>query len=741
MTIVDIIITCYNKETTVARAIRAVKSQTLQDFNCIIVNDGSTDNSKEKILAEIDDDQRFTYLELENCGVANARNSGIQLGKSPYISCLDGDDGLHPAFLKTCVNALNSDKSLGIAYTDVLLFHVDGEFTTRKWSNVNYDKQFIGDNQVPCCNVFRRELFERTGGYRQRCAPSGAGAEDAELWLRAFELGFKAQKVTNEPLFIYSMGTGITAAHDYTEIDWTSWHTNHQKFASLKTPTNNIAHPALEYDRPEISIIIPVGPNHEHYLVDALDSVEAQTFRNWECIVIFDGGNEQKELELSKFIFKSFPYVKFYSTLPLDNKKLYGAGYARNLGVNYSQGEFLVFLDADDYLQKRFLELTVSAIKHFDADWIYTDLYTQTIYNEAQYNLKINELDSQGLFHQELLKKDDTIEFVYEYQCDEWDVNSLWRDGLAGITGLYRRSHFDSVNGFDEQNNREDWDFHCRLAQAGKCGLRLPLPLYTYRLHTGIRREYKDIATNANESKQLKLQDVKRIHQTYNKEKLIMACSKCKKNKINIQSTSNKDLTTLYYIAQLPISSGVLYRGITGKRYPVQEKNSKLFIEKVQSQDAQHFIQRGLFEPSNEEQKREILTSVTPRKINITEKLTPQERLRIINEQNMENKRLAMLDAMTDMGIPVEETEFKPQGKESVIDEIEGWLTKTQSDNIEQDEWWRSPENYTIKELNVLIETATQHQIEQLIISEQQGKVRKTLLNKLERIIKQARYD
>jgi len=114
--------------------------------------------------------------------------------------------------------------------------------------------------------------------------------------------------------------------------------------------------------------------------------------------------------------------------------------------------------------------------------------------------------------HEVLRRKGDLVEFMYPYQCDEWSIEKLWTSGIAAVTGLYRKKDFELINGFDEKENREDWDFHMRLAKAGKCGLRLPLPLFTYRLHTGIRREYKDVAKNSEESQALKQIDVDRIH-------------------------------------------------------------------------------------------------------------------------------------------------------------------------------------------------------------------------------------
>ena len=148
MTKIDVIITCYNKQDTIQRAIKSVKQQTLTDFFCIVVDDGSTDDSWQIINDEIVDDERFIAIRLKNSGVANARNVGIAYGVSPYITCLDGDDGLYPQFLETCYGAITQDRTLGIVYTEVLLYHMDNNFTIADWPNVDHNAQFEGKNQI-----------------------------------------------------------------------------------------------------------------------------------------------------------------------------------------------------------------------------------------------------------------------------------------------------------------------------------------------------------------------------------------------------------------------------------------------------------------------------------------------------------------------------------------------------------------------------------------------------------------
>lgn len=707
MSKVDVVITCYNKEATIERAIESVKRQTLKDFFCIVIDDGSTDNSWSVINKAIKTDKRFIAVQLKNCGVANARNTGASYGNSPYITCLDGDDGLADRFLQTCYDAISEDRSLGIVYTEVLLHHPDNNFTIADWTNSDHNAQFEGSNQVPCCNMFRRDIFERVGGYRQRYSPKGAGAEDAELWLRFFKLGYKAQKVTEEPLFIYNAFGGLTQSGNYTEVNWINWH-NTKPSPSLQNPDNGIAHIVNEYDRPEISVIIPVIEKHLPALQDALDSLEAQIFTNWECIVVFDFPSILETFKEIEYYEKAYPYVKFlYTSGGL------GAGCARNSGVEYAKGEYLVFLDADDYLQPCFLGLCLSALKHFNADWVYTDLYSQTVHSREQFEQEKNN-DTKII-----REKGEWVEFIQPYQNEEWSIEKLHHSGIAAVTALYKKSDFELVGGFDQENNREDWDFHMRLAKSGKCGLRLPLPLLTYRLNTGIRREYVGTAKNSEESKQLKQQDVDRIHTQYNIGELKMACSSCKQKKIDIQKQTNNapELYTLEYTGK--ITGGVVTGPATRKQYPLNNYQGKVLVYKVLPQDAQALVGRGLFVPLNTENKQEsesVIVAPTPTKVEVV-KLSHTDRLKAsmeFAEKAREEARLQMEAELAAWDMATNEV------TETTEEELDTTVT-----------WIDNPGSFSLSVLKsyVNLEKPRQEALQTAYDNEAMGKARKGVLN------------
>jgi glycosyltransferase involved in cell wall biosynthesis len=354
---VTVVVPVFNYGHTVVRAIESVKSQTLNNLECVVVDDGSSDDSKDAVENAIKGDLRFRYVYQDNKGVAHARNKGISLGSGRYICCLDADDAIEPNFLETLVPHLEKEAGLGIAYSGLTYVLPDGRTGLSEWPGAwDFQEQLKRKNQIPTCCVFRRAMWERLGGYKQRYAPDGQGAEDAEFWLRSGAYGWQSKKVTQEGLFIYSWMSGrASGAKDYKEVDWLELHPwtrdNKHPFASYALP-DKWSHPVNQYDEPEVSVIIPVGPGHEGLLIDALDSLESQTFRKWEAIVVWDSLGEPIFNGVDYRV--SYPYVRWVFT-----SGSIGAGAARNRGAEIARGKLLLFLDSDDFLLPNFLERTV----------------------------------------------------------------------------------------------------------------------------------------------------------------------------------------------------------------------------------------------------------------------------------------------------------------------------------------------------------------------------------------------
>ena len=114
--LVSVIIPCYNQAHYIGQALESVLEQTYTHWECIVVNDGSQDQSEDVIKSFTQHDSRIQYVYQKNAGVAAARNKGFSKAKGDYIQFLDGDDWLHPDKLKTQFAYLNKHTSIDIVY-------------------------------------------------------------------------------------------------------------------------------------------------------------------------------------------------------------------------------------------------------------------------------------------------------------------------------------------------------------------------------------------------------------------------------------------------------------------------------------------------------------------------------------------------------------------------------------------------------------------------------------------------
>ena len=116
--LVTIVIPCYNAEKYIAETIVSVINQTYTNWELIVVNDGSTDNSLNIIKEFAANDDRISFIDKKNTGVSDARNKGIALSKGKFIAFLDADDVWKSDFLKLVLARFSEDNLLGLVHSD-----------------------------------------------------------------------------------------------------------------------------------------------------------------------------------------------------------------------------------------------------------------------------------------------------------------------------------------------------------------------------------------------------------------------------------------------------------------------------------------------------------------------------------------------------------------------------------------------------------------------------------------------
>lgn len=195
---VSIIIPCYNAAKYLTETINSVKQQTFTNWECILINDGSSDNSDIIALESIKDDKRFKYIFQENTGVCIARNNAIRATVGEYILCLDADDLISENFLEETVKLLDSNPNLSIATSVVKFFGRSSGIL----NVVSYDlATVLAENQLVITSLFRRTDFDKVGGFNSNMKE---GFEDWDFWISILKNGGTVQ-CASEATFFYRL--------------------------------------------------------------------------------------------------------------------------------------------------------------------------------------------------------------------------------------------------------------------------------------------------------------------------------------------------------------------------------------------------------------------------------------------------------------------------------------------------------------------------------------------------------
>ena len=187
---VAVILAAYNAERYIVSAVRSVLAQTFTDFELVIVDDGSTDNTL-SLLRDIESsDPRVRVISRANTGQTQAAIDGINASTAPLIARMDADDLCKPDRLAKQVAAFDADPDLVLLGGAYDLIDPKGRLLTTVKQPLDNDtlQKICLTGRTPICQplaMFRREAYDRAGGYD----PQIHNAEDLDLWLRLGEVG------------------------------------------------------------------------------------------------------------------------------------------------------------------------------------------------------------------------------------------------------------------------------------------------------------------------------------------------------------------------------------------------------------------------------------------------------------------------------------------------------------------------------------------------------------------------
>tara|TARA_Y100000588_G_C14279698_1_gene936299 strand:- start:10224 stop:11237 length:1014 start_codon:yes stop_codon:yes gene_type:complete len=191
---VSVILPVRNADSTLSRSLQSIQNQTCKNWELIIVEDRSKDNTQAIASEFANADPRIVLMLNEGCGIVDALNNGIEKSKGRYIARMDADDWAHPRRLELQARYLSAKKEVGLVATRVnhrgnssqqegYARYVDWTNTLTRWPYIRANR-FVESPFAHPSVMFKRSIIGEYGGYR-----NGPFPEDYELWLRWMSRG------------------------------------------------------------------------------------------------------------------------------------------------------------------------------------------------------------------------------------------------------------------------------------------------------------------------------------------------------------------------------------------------------------------------------------------------------------------------------------------------------------------------------------------------------------------------
>lgn len=377
--LVSIIIPVYNGEDYIREAIDSALAQTYDNIEIIVVNDGSTDNT-EKIVKSYGN--KIHYFKKKNGGVATALNLGIRETKGRYVSWLSHDDMYYPNKIEKQVKVLRilpvDERSKYVLYGNYSIINEKSKVVHELKFHLTHEIYKLNIPLYPlvrglvhgCSLLIPKVLFEQYGYFDKRLKTT----QDYDLWYRMFphiKLVFLHDTLVKSRIHKDQNSQKIPVVYKECDRLWIRMIENlpeNQKIifgndllsfykqtlelmkgANYKGVINYLEKKIIKLQKVKtipisdikISVIIPFR-NRIKQTTQAISSVQQQTHKNFEIILINDSST--KNIQPIIDITRSDKRI-----LLLSNKKNIGPGASRNRGIEVSSGEYVAFLDNDDF--------------------------------------------------------------------------------------------------------------------------------------------------------------------------------------------------------------------------------------------------------------------------------------------------------------------------------------------------------------------------------------------------------
>jgi glycosyltransferase involved in cell wall biosynthesis len=382
---ISLITTVYNRATYLPVTLDSILAQTHHNFELLIWDDGSTDDSLAIAQAYARKDDRIRVIAAPHQGIAPSLKGAIAATTAPYLGWVDSDDVLAPTALAETVAILDAHPNVGMVYTNHLIIDEQGnDKGLGRLCRIPYSPdRLLVEFMTFHFRLIRRRVYDQVGGID----PSFSTSEDYDLCLKLSEvtdiyhlpkpLYFyrrHTDNATNRQLdVIHSSQRAISNALQRRGLDHhynlrvTATYTLRPKPGAPDRsipPIQSLEPVSLS---PLVSIIIPAY-NAAPRLAPCLQSCIRQTYPNLEILLVDNGSTDETVAIAERIAAESSRSIQIlHCPQP-------GANHARNLGCTQAQGDYIQWLDADDDLALDKLERQVIAlIQHPEADLAYGD--------------------------------------------------------------------------------------------------------------------------------------------------------------------------------------------------------------------------------------------------------------------------------------------------------------------------------------------------------------------------------
>nr|CBX29991.1 hypothetical protein N47_D28000 [uncultured Desulfobacterium sp.] len=417
---ISVVMPTYNRSYLLQEAIDSLVTQTVSDWELILIDDGSIDDTAGLISAY--QDSRIKYYNFGHNGISYSRNIGNLLSRGEIIAIADSDDINLPNRLEIVLNKM-LESGADIFYS--AMFHFTGKGQEEIIPSYPFLKEHLRQGNY---------IYHPTVAYRREIAiklpydESLEMVEDYDFYLRASDRGCKFYH-EEQPLVMHRIHEKQISMERSNEME--SIHEKLVRSQSISAKVND------SIKQPLVSVIIPTF-NRPEMLKEAIKSVMSQTYGNFEIIVINDAGTDVSN------IINSFNGDKRIIYLQHPENK--GLAASRNTAIRASHGKYIACLDDDDIYYPEHLETLIGFLESSDYKVAYTD---------ANQVVQTWNTDRYVTTHTEMI-------YSHDFNRD----NLLISNYIPVLSLVYRRDLLSEAGLFDESlGTHEDWELLIRLSR------------------------------------------------------------------------------------------------------------------------------------------------------------------------------------------------------------------------------------------------------------------------------------